>query len=34
MGEQDPAAFFAAVFGGERFYDLVGMLLVVMHAIR
>ncbi|KAG8904933.1 hypothetical protein FRB99_000987 [Tulasnella sp. 403] len=24
MGEQDPSAFFAMVFGGERFHDLIG----------
>lgn len=23
MGEQDPSAFFAMVFGGDRFHDLV-----------
>ncbi|KAG8951829.1 hypothetical protein FRC04_005521 [Tulasnella sp. 424] len=24
VGEQDPSAFFAMVFGGDRFYDLIG----------
>ncbi|KAG8921048.1 hypothetical protein FRC00_009203, partial [Tulasnella sp. 408] len=24
VGDQDPSAFFAMVFGGDRFYDLIG----------